>query len=312
MDKDKLKKRTKQFGLDVIKAINLLPKNSLGQVVGRQLLRSSTSVGANYRAVCRARSRADFIAKLGIVEEEIDESAYWLELIIESDFLSASVVNSLLKEADELTAIVVSSKKTALGNNLPQGNQKSAIKNRQSAFTLIELVISMALLGVIMAAVMSIFSTAIRSYAVNSQKSFLQKELNFTIDNIGKDIKQAVEIPANYDDTFTTNSDTLILALPATESDGDFIYTGGVLEKDYIIYWLSGSDLKKKVYANALGTRTNSENTILSNVSSLVYTYTPDALPYTQAKISLTINRTVNNISVAISGERTSNLRNRP
>lgn len=313
MDKDKLKKRTKHFGLDVIKATNLLPKNSLGLVVGKQLIRSATSVGANYRAVCRARSRADFIAKLGIVEEEIDESAYWLELIVESKLLDVEAITPLLKEADELTAIVVSSKKTALFNKFSQNNRQSAIGNRQSqkAFTLVELVISMALLGVIMATVMSIFSTAIKNYTVNSQKSFMQKELNFTIDSVGKDIKQAVLVPANYD-TFTTGVDTLILALPATDGSNNFIYTGETLEKDYVVYWLSGTDLKKRVYANALGTNSNSESVILSDVSSLAYTYTPSAPNTTQVKINLVILRVVNRVDVGISGERTANLRNKP
>jgi len=194
--------------------------------------------------------------------------------------------------------------------SLKMSNVKCQMSN--VGFTLIELVISMALLGIIMAAVMSLFSTAIKNYAVNSQKSFLQKELNFTIDSIGKDIKQAVEVPATHDGLFTTSGDTLILALPATDEDDNFVYTGNVLEKDYVVYWLLGSDLKKKVYANALGTRTNSENIILSDVASLQYSYVPDAPPFSQVKINLSISRSVNNVSVSISGERTSNLRNKP
>ncbi len=86
------------------------------KVLGSQLLRSATSVGANYRAVCRAKSRADFISKLGIVEEEIDESSYWLELLVESKAIEEAKVLHLIREANELTAIIVSSLKTMRQN----------------------------------------------------------------------------------------------------------------------------------------------------------------------------------------------------
>ncbi len=113
MTRDELKKRTKEFSLRIIKLVNALPKNPLGRVIGNQLLRAGTSVGANYRAACRAKSKSDFIYKINIVEEEVDESAFWLELIIESGLMSKSKIESLLKEADELTAIFVSTNKTA-------------------------------------------------------------------------------------------------------------------------------------------------------------------------------------------------------
>ena len=87
MNKEKLKERTKKFALDVIDVIDLLPKNNKGQVLGRQLLKAATSVGANYRATCRARSKAEFISKLGIVVEESDECIYWLELIKEKNMM---------------------------------------------------------------------------------------------------------------------------------------------------------------------------------------------------------------------------------
>ena len=94
------------------------------KVLGSQLLRSATSVGANYRAVCRAKSRADFISKLGIVEEEIDESSYWLELLVESKAIEEAKVLHLIREANELTAIIVSSLKTMRQNQ----NLKSPAK----------------------------------------------------------------------------------------------------------------------------------------------------------------------------------------
>jgi four helix bundle protein len=108
-----LKERTKIFALRIIKLVNALPKNIAGKNIGNQLFRCGTSTAANYRAACRARSKAEFISKLCIVEEETDESVFWLELIIESKLIKEMLVESLLKEANELLAIFVTSKKTA-------------------------------------------------------------------------------------------------------------------------------------------------------------------------------------------------------
>jgi len=113
MNADDLKKRTKQFALRILKLVEVLPNTVAGRTIGGQLARSGTSVGSNYRAACRGRSRAEFIAKLGIVEEEADESAYWLELIIEGALLKPAVVQSLLDEANELTPIAGKSRVTA-------------------------------------------------------------------------------------------------------------------------------------------------------------------------------------------------------
>ncbi len=121
MTEIELKQRTKDFGKRVLRLIETLPRTQAGRIIANQLGRSATSVGANYRAACRARSRADFVAKLGIVEEEADESAYWLELISEEKILSAARVAALLQEAGELTAIMVSSRKTI---NLGKGRSK--------------------------------------------------------------------------------------------------------------------------------------------------------------------------------------------
>ena len=116
MNETDMKLRTKRFALDVIQLVSKLPKTTEGRVVGNQLIRSGTSVGANYRAACRGKSKADFIAKLGIAEEEADESCYWMEIIIEGKILSQEKVNSLLNEANEITAIIVASRKTAGGS----------------------------------------------------------------------------------------------------------------------------------------------------------------------------------------------------
>jgi four helix bundle protein len=113
MNSDELKGRTKKFGLRIIKLYEALSKTRKGEILGNQLLRAGTSVGANYRAACRAKSNADFIYKIEIVEEEADESAYWLELISESNIIKKNLLEDLLKEANELTAIFTSSGRTA-------------------------------------------------------------------------------------------------------------------------------------------------------------------------------------------------------
>jgi len=111
-----LKDRTKILGLSIIRLVESLPRSKTTDVIGRQLLRSATSVGANYRAACRARSPADFISKMGIVEEETDESIYWLELLSSLNMGSSVEINRLSKEADEILAITVSSIQTAKRN----------------------------------------------------------------------------------------------------------------------------------------------------------------------------------------------------
>lgn len=113
MHKDELKKRTKRFALRVMKLVDALPATITGRAIGAQLIRSGTAVGANYRATCRARSTKEFIAKIGVVEEEADESAYWMELIVEGELLPESKVSALYREADELTAIMAASRISA-------------------------------------------------------------------------------------------------------------------------------------------------------------------------------------------------------
>ncbi len=112
MDKKQFATRTKQMALRVIKMTETLPKGVAASVIGKQILRSATSVGANYRAACRARSTADMIAKLKIVEEEADETLYWLELLIEADLMPASRLAPLMQEVNEIVAMTVASIKT--------------------------------------------------------------------------------------------------------------------------------------------------------------------------------------------------------
>jgi four helix bundle protein len=116
MNPAELRIRTKTFALRIIKLTRAIPKNDdAGRVIAKQIIRSGTSVAANYRASCRARSRAEFISKIGTVEEETDETALWLELLIESGIMPAKKLSSLLDEAHVLTAIMAASRKTASG-----------------------------------------------------------------------------------------------------------------------------------------------------------------------------------------------------
>lgn len=108
-----LQQRIKDFALRVLKLIEHLPNTIAGKILANQLARSATSVGANYRAACRARSRAEFASKLGTVAEEADESVYWLELIRDRDFTPEKRIASLVSEADELTAIFTSGRRSA-------------------------------------------------------------------------------------------------------------------------------------------------------------------------------------------------------
>lgn len=108
-----LKDRTQNFALRVIRLTRALPNSQEGWVLGKQVLRSGTSVGANYRSCQRGKSKADFIAKLAVAEEEADETCYWLELIIAAELVPSRQVEPLLKEAREITAILTSAGKTA-------------------------------------------------------------------------------------------------------------------------------------------------------------------------------------------------------
>ncbi len=114
MDKRELQNRTKQFALRVPKLIDVLPRTAAGRAISNQLVRAATSVGANYRSACRARSRAEFAAKLGIAVEEADESLYRLELVRDGKLVPENKLSLLLKEADELTAILASGRKSAM------------------------------------------------------------------------------------------------------------------------------------------------------------------------------------------------------
>src|SRR5580658_5756770 len=113
LQQEELRDRTKKFAVRIVRVFRALPFKTDAQVLGKQLLRSGTSVAANYRAVCRARSKAEFVAKIGVVVEEADEVVLWLELMTESGIISSAKTEELLKEANELTAIFAASQRTA-------------------------------------------------------------------------------------------------------------------------------------------------------------------------------------------------------
>ncbi|MDH5607090.1 MAG: four helix bundle protein [Anaerolineae bacterium] len=129
MNSDELKKRTKDFGIRVIRLVESLPTKKSANMIGHQLMRSATSVGANYRSACRGRSKAEFIAKLGISIEKADESLYWMEIILDTGLAAENQISDLMKEAHELVAILTAAVKTARSNIKKSGksNQQSEI-----------------------------------------------------------------------------------------------------------------------------------------------------------------------------------------
>jgi len=117
MDAQQMKERTAAFALRIVRLVRSLPRDMTCQIIGRQLLKAGTSVAANYRAACRARSKPEFVAKMGIVEEEADESLFWMELLARARIVEQAKLNDIMKEANEIVSIVVSSKKTARTRN---------------------------------------------------------------------------------------------------------------------------------------------------------------------------------------------------
>lgn len=114
---EQLRTRTKQFTVDIITLYQQLPRTTEAQIIGKQLLRSGSSVGANYRAVCRARSKADFYAKVSIVIEEADESLFWMEILIETKIIKQEILNSLMDECKQILKILSAARKTMSASN---------------------------------------------------------------------------------------------------------------------------------------------------------------------------------------------------
>jgi four helix bundle protein len=132
MTPEELKQRTKAFGLRVIRLVAALPKDRASDVLGRQLLKAGTSVGANYRAACRSRSDADFLARMGVVEEEVDESVYWIEMLAEAGLVPEKRLTNLRQEGEQIRAIVVASIRTVKARVRRARPRQSEIRNPKS------------------------------------------------------------------------------------------------------------------------------------------------------------------------------------
>jgi prepilin-type N-terminal cleavage/methylation domain-containing protein len=185
--------------------------------------------------------------------------------------------------------------------------------NKNKGFTLIELLISIAILGTIIAVTSTVFAVALRSYRLNIQKSFFQKDLNFTLDSIANTAKSASDIPLN-NNGYQAAQSVLILAVPAKDQSQNFVYDGSALEKDYYIYYLSDGNLHKRIFANPNGVlagENNSDSIVINNVSAFNTTYLPDLNNAKAATISLTLSKSVGNHNVTLSQQRTINLRNK-
>lgn len=180
----------------------------------------------------------------------------------------------------------------------------------KKAFTMIELTIAIALLGTIMVAVFAIFTTATKNYRVQSQKSFLQKELNFTADALANELKLAHNVTQNTQ-SFVLSSTTLILSLPAADENGNFIYNGDIQEYDTLIYSKEGTNLRKVLIPSATSARAPKDFTVLTNVNDVNFNYSPDSLNPLSINTSITVSRAVGKSTVTLSASRSAFLRNK-
>ena len=179
---------------------------------------------------------------------------------------------------------------------------------RNKGFSLVELIIAIALLGTIMAAVMTLFVVGIKNYRRESQRNFMQKEINFTADDLGTQIKQAAEVPVTYDGT-NRSAETLILALPAINEDEAFIYNGDSLLYDHVIYYLSEKDLYKKVVPDSQSIREEKEEPILGDVSKFECIYEPQT-DTELATCTIETSKEVSGSTLSFRAIKTARLRN--
>ncbi len=179
----------------------------------------------------------------------------------------------------------------------------------KKGFTIIELAIATALLATILGAVAALFAVGLKNYRVESQRSFLQKELNFVADDIGNQAKQAYAVLENYD-IYTRDSDTLILALPAIDVAESFIYSGENFTTDYIIYYLSDGTLYKKTIANENSKRQSRETEVLKNITNFNCLYTPYTATQ-EIECDIRLNKQISNVTINLQAHKTAKLRNK-
>lgn len=190
---------------------------------------------------------------------------------------------------------------------------KGHFRSQKRGVTLIELLVAMSLIGVIGLITSSIFSVSARSYRDNIQKSFFQKDLNIVIDGLANVGKGGTEILLTQDG-FTIGPETLIIATPAEDEDRNFIYSGDTLEKDLHIYYLSGTELRRRIISHPLGRlsgRNGSDAPLLKNVSLFEVTYSPGVNEAELIKVKIGLSRDVGNRSISLTQEREFRLRNK-
>ena len=183
----------------------------------------------------------------------------------------------------------------------------------KKGFTIVELVISMALFSIILVATSSIFVTALKNYQINITKSDFQKEVNFSLDDINKNIKLAIEVPLTYG-SYSLSQNILILALPTTDSSANFIYEDGAPLKDYVIYYSENGNLHKVTHADPSGIRANQngeDKIILGNLTNVNYSYFPGLTGASQVEATIEVGKIVQKTNIKIEGKRLANLRNK-
>lgn len=180
----------------------------------------------------------------------------------------------------------------------------------KKGFTVVELSISVAILGSLLAVVAGVFTVAVKNYQLEKQKADLQKELNYVADSLGNEIKNATGAPQNYD-IYTLSPTTLVLTLPSLDENENFVYTSGQLEKDYFVYILSGQNLIKHVIPNPLSRRAPKVSTVLGNVSALNFMYSPDVSNVSQISFNINVSVPIGKSNAKSKATRTANLRNK-
>ncbi|MDD3480956.1 MAG: prepilin-type N-terminal cleavage/methylation domain-containing protein [Patescibacteria group bacterium] len=178
-------------------------------------------------------------------------------------------------------------------------------------FTLIEVIISMVVLGVIIAAMSAIYAVSLREFKIEKNRNEMQRSINFASDELGKNIKQAINIPENYD-TYTRGPETLITELPSIDSDEEYLYNGSDLRTDYIIYYLSGSELHKITLADPLSSRqevSGSDIIILSNVTNFSCDYDPD-VETDVVSCDIALSQNIYNKDITVNATKTAIKRN--
>lgn len=192
----------------------------------------------------------------------------------------------------------------------------------KKGFTIFEVIVTISLLAIITMVTSSIFVTALKNYQINFQKTNFQKDLNFVVDDIDKNVKLATNVQYSYD-VFNSNpiagaSNTLILELPSTDAAGNFIYISGALKKDVIVYYLENGALHRKIYASSSGIRypqNNQDviliNNVINNATSPLFSFLPDTSIAKQIKVDLKLGKMVEKTNVRLTGTRTATLRNK-